>query len=369
MSKEIYFQCKVDKVDATFTTLPSMTMDREHMLYMAGEPSDCFVMILEGRVRVMVGKENLMFESGPFSYFGVAALSIDPNDRKTCQITRADSTMRLSMVGGGVHSGDFVLSNLVQPPTPTDSSSITSPTNTGLGSLPQASAVLGKASLTAQSITGLPQVQSVSTFVPDYSVKCIETTTYLKITRNMYLQAYCASLMDRKQTLTSIEDAELRKEIDAAICASEELRHRPSTQIGRSGGMRSGTNSPRTNSPTHPQKDFEGEGENSKHSQRLSVSEHPNHLNLSGTRKSPLSFSSSHQPHEITNHHSHNYQNYNCINNPGSNSSSNPKLNASILIEENRGKMSSESLDAQHRITNANPSPVPDSPNEKSPLM
>lgn len=35
---------------------------------------DFFVLILEGRVEVTVGKENLLFESGAFTYFGTAAL-------------------------------------------------------------------------------------------------------------------------------------------------------------------------------------------------------------------------------------------------------------------------------------------------------
>lgn len=35
---------------------------------------DYFVLILEGRVEVTVGRENLIFESGPFTYFGSQAL-------------------------------------------------------------------------------------------------------------------------------------------------------------------------------------------------------------------------------------------------------------------------------------------------------
>lgn len=35
---------------------------------------DYFVLILEGRVEVVVGKENMIFESGPFTYFGTQAL-------------------------------------------------------------------------------------------------------------------------------------------------------------------------------------------------------------------------------------------------------------------------------------------------------
>lgn len=33
------------------------------------------MLILEGRVEVTVGRENLVFEAGPFTYFGVQALT------------------------------------------------------------------------------------------------------------------------------------------------------------------------------------------------------------------------------------------------------------------------------------------------------
>lgn len=41
-----------------------------------GKPADYFVLILEGRVEVTVGKESLVFESGPFSHFGSYALNL-----------------------------------------------------------------------------------------------------------------------------------------------------------------------------------------------------------------------------------------------------------------------------------------------------
>lgn len=46
----------------------------ENVLYRSGKPTDCFIMILQGRVEVEFGKENLSFEGGPFAYFGVNAL-------------------------------------------------------------------------------------------------------------------------------------------------------------------------------------------------------------------------------------------------------------------------------------------------------
>lgn len=43
-----------------------------------GKAADYFVLILEGRVEVTIGKENLVFESGPFSHFGYQALTAVP---------------------------------------------------------------------------------------------------------------------------------------------------------------------------------------------------------------------------------------------------------------------------------------------------
>lgn len=45
------------------------------VIYQQGKPVDYFVLILEGRVEVTVGRENMMFESGPFTYFGTQALT------------------------------------------------------------------------------------------------------------------------------------------------------------------------------------------------------------------------------------------------------------------------------------------------------
>ncbi len=36
---------------------------------------DYFVLVLEGRVQVQVGKENMVFETGPFCYFGSHVLT------------------------------------------------------------------------------------------------------------------------------------------------------------------------------------------------------------------------------------------------------------------------------------------------------
>ncbi|XP_034458636.1 metal transporter CNNM4 isoform X2 [Hippoglossus hippoglossus] len=47
----------------------------QHFLYQRGKPVDYFILILQGRVEVEAGTENMKFETGPFSYYGVMALS------------------------------------------------------------------------------------------------------------------------------------------------------------------------------------------------------------------------------------------------------------------------------------------------------
>ncbi|XP_077325669.1 metal transporter CNNM3 isoform X1 [Lithobates pipiens] len=47
----------------------------EHYLYQRSQPVDYFILILQGKVQVEIGKESLKFENGAFTYYGVAALS------------------------------------------------------------------------------------------------------------------------------------------------------------------------------------------------------------------------------------------------------------------------------------------------------
>ncbi|KAH7981786.1 hypothetical protein HPB52_001096 [Rhipicephalus sanguineus] len=54
-----------------FTLRPSTGKN----IFDAGKPCDYFTVVLEGRVRVTVGRESLVFEAGPFSYFGLPVLT------------------------------------------------------------------------------------------------------------------------------------------------------------------------------------------------------------------------------------------------------------------------------------------------------
>ncbi|XP_052830425.1 metal transporter CNNM4 [Octopus bimaculoides] len=48
--------------------------DQANYLFREGQPCDFFVLILQGHVNVIVGKEHMVFDGGPFSYYGVEAL-------------------------------------------------------------------------------------------------------------------------------------------------------------------------------------------------------------------------------------------------------------------------------------------------------
>ncbi|XP_069698503.1 unextended protein-like isoform X2 [Periplaneta americana] len=124
--------------------------DPQTVIYSQGKAVDYFVLILEGRVEVTVGKENMIFESGPFTYFGTQAL--------------------IQNIG------------VVDSPT--------SPTPQNMGSL--------------QSVNLDAMLRH--TFIPDYTVRAITEVFYVRIKRSLYLAAKRATLMERAKKDTQAED-------------------------------------------------------------------------------------------------------------------------------------------------------------------
>lgn len=116
------------------------------MIFQQGKPVDFFVLILEGRVEVTVGKENLVFDGGPFVHFGLQALG---------QNVGFDSPQQQQA----------------------------------------ANQVLG--SLQSLNMDALLR----HTFIPDYSVKATSDLVYLVIKRSLYLAAKRATLMDQSKRM------------------------------------------------------------------------------------------------------------------------------------------------------------------------
>nr|XP_012146877.1 PREDICTED: metal transporter CNNM4 isoform X2 [Megachile rotundata] len=117
--------------------------DPTAVIYQQGKAVDYFVLILEGRVEVTVGKENMMFESGPFTYFGSQALTVN--------------------VG------------IAESPTATNPQTVGSIQSINLDSMLR------------------------YTFVPDYTVRAVTEVFYVKIKRSLYLAAKRATLLERSQ--------------------------------------------------------------------------------------------------------------------------------------------------------------------------
>ncbi|XP_053670515.1 unextended protein [Anopheles nili] len=133
-----------------------------------GTQIDYFLLIIEGRVEVTVGKENLLFESGPFTYFGLQAL--------------------VQNVGGEV--------------------AVNTPEQI-MGSL--------------QSLDRDASVRHA--FIPDYTVKAVTDVLYLQIPRNLYLAAKRATLMERSNRLGDQSMDPIDAEVEKLMHSLDEGDH------------------------------------------------------------------------------------------------------------------------------------------------
>ena len=91
MSKRVYFDVKVDQ-NCKFDLKENIPL--ENILYTNGKAADYFVLILEGRVKVVIGKEKHTYESGPFQCFGISALKLTVGEKE--RVTKSTSLGRMS---------------------------------------------------------------------------------------------------------------------------------------------------------------------------------------------------------------------------------------------------------------------------------
>ncbi|XP_056592594.1 metal transporter CNNM3 isoform X1 [Triplophysa dalaica] len=108
----------------------------DHYLYTRNHPVDYFILLLQGRVEVEIGKEGLKFENGAFTYYGVSALTAP--------------------------------SSVHQSPVSTQHQSPRDPFEMG-------------------------EATSPSSYCPDYTVRALTDLQFIKVTRLQYLNALMAS--------------------------------------------------------------------------------------------------------------------------------------------------------------------------------
>ncbi|KAI4882342.1 hypothetical protein NFI96_017515 [Prochilodus magdalenae] len=127
---------------------------QQHYLYQRGKPVDYFILILQGRVEVEAGNENMKFETGPFSYYGVMALT-------------------------------------------TPSLEFRSPSH--LSGLNRSASLSCTERVDTLSISGSSsQLNNSSTpqYVPDFNVRALTDLQYVKVTRAQYQNGLLASKLD-----------------------------------------------------------------------------------------------------------------------------------------------------------------------------
>ncbi|XP_073334489.1 metal transporter CNNM4 [Pagrus major] len=145
----------------------------QHFLYQRGKPVDYFILILQGRVEVEAGNENMKFETGPFSYYGVMALS-------------SPSLEFRSPSHGGNLNRSASLSCTERAP---ESGSV------------------------GGSVTQIPGTPFQ--YIPDFCVRALTDLQFVKITRSQYQNGLLASKLD--STPQSPEGSHTRLDTSASL--------------------------------------------------------------------------------------------------------------------------------------------------------
>ncbi|XP_019411056.1 PREDICTED: metal transporter CNNM1, partial [Crocodylus porosus] len=160
----------------------------EHCLYQCHRPVDYFILILQGKVEVEIGKEGLRFENGAFTYYGVpaimTALSSDSDMCKGSSLGGSAFLLPISV------SRNFAFSR--------GESLAGSPVNRSpsrCSGLNRAESPSRERTEAGSSPTPLHS-GSNSVYTPDYSVRILCDVQFVKVTRQQYQNALAASRMD-----------------------------------------------------------------------------------------------------------------------------------------------------------------------------
>ncbi|XP_077479142.1 metal transporter CNNM3 isoform X2 [Stigmatopora argus] len=125
---------------------PANRLSPAHYLYTRNHPVDYFILLLQGRVEVEIGKEGLKFDNGAFTYYGVSALTLPSS----------------------VHQSP-VVSHRQSPRDPFEASEATGP----------------------------------SSYCPDYTVRALTDLQLIRVTRLQYLNALMESRGSESRELVS----------------------------------------------------------------------------------------------------------------------------------------------------------------------
>ncbi|XP_059909892.1 metal transporter CNNM4 isoform X2 [Gadus macrocephalus] len=156
-----------------------------HYVYQRGKAVDFFVLILQGRVEVEAGNENMKFETGPFSFYGVMALIaptlvVAPHPSSLASFKRFSLFSRFPDFRSPSH-----LSGLNRTASLSGADRGEALSVSGGGSSSQ---------LNNSSSSPTPQ------YTPDFYVRALTDLQFVKITRSQYQNGLVASQLDSTPT-------------------------------------------------------------------------------------------------------------------------------------------------------------------------
>ncbi|XP_067375822.1 metal transporter CNNM4 isoform X1 [Channa argus] len=166
-----------------------------HYIYQKGKPVDYFVLILQGRVEVEAGNENMKFETGPFSYYGVMALSAPT-------LVAAPRPRHLSFKRFSLFSrlpGTTVsYDSLRRPAGGLTTTEFRSPSH--LSGLNRTASLSGADRTESLSVSGsnsqLNNSIPAQQYIPDFYVRALSDLQFVKVTRAQYQNGLVASRLD-----------------------------------------------------------------------------------------------------------------------------------------------------------------------------
>ncbi|KAM4634980.1 metal transporter CNNM4 [Polymixia lowei] len=147
----------------------------QHFIYQRGKSVDYFILILQGRVEVEAGHENMKFETGPFSFYGVMALN-------TPSLVASPPPRRLSL------KRFSLFSRFPEFRSPSHGGGLNRSASLSCTErAPESGSVCGSNT----QIPGTP-----FQYTPDFCVRALTDLQFVKITRAQYQNGLLASRLD-----------------------------------------------------------------------------------------------------------------------------------------------------------------------------
>ncbi|TSM28085.1 Metal transporter CNNM4 [Bagarius yarrelli] len=153
-----------------------------HYLYQRGKPVDYFILILQGRVEVEAGNENMKFETGPFSYYGVMALNTSCLAPPLSPSVVLPRPRRLSL------KRFSLFSRFPEFRSPSHLSGLNR--SASLSHTERVDALSTSGSNSQLNAASSPQ------YVPDFYVRALTDLQFAKVTRAQYQNGLLASKLD-----------------------------------------------------------------------------------------------------------------------------------------------------------------------------